>query len=238
MEQALARKAEIDRELGRLRKEARVTRRRDARKCTVPTVMWQVVTAIFVLTHPAVEPACWYLEQRWRHWDSQKENVRSCLQAWYAGLLATSTVASVLQPSTSAARDALQKATTFVQELQLHDWVDNANRAQGIAPMSSVLIDQATGQLPSSRTKPLLYVGMRKKYKLQWLRRWRRRWRVGLGPLQPRDTLPPAECQRNVFFPEKHILSLGPDSPFFCTWTNQCHQKGVHIMAPFWGAFT
>ena len=238
MEQALVRKAEIDRDLARLRNEVRVTRRRDARQCTVPNVMWQVATAIFVLTHPAVEPACWYLEQRWRHWDSQKENVRRYLQAWYAGLLATSTVASVLQPSTSAARDALQKATTFVQELQLHDWVDNANRAQGIAPMSSVLIDQATGQLPSSRTKPLLYVGMRKKYKLQWLRRWRRRWRVGLGPLQPRDTLPPAECQRKAFFPIKPIIPLSPDSSFFLSIDQPVSAKRGPYNGPFLGAFT
>ena len=226
MEQAMVRKAEIDRDLARLRNEVRVTRRRDARQCTVPNVMWQVATAIFVLTHPAVEPACWYLEQRWRHWDSQKENVRRYLQAWYAGLLATSTVASVLQPRTSAARDTLQKATTFVQELQLHDWVDNANRAQGIAPMSSVLIDQATGQLPSSRTKPLLYVGMRKKYKLQWLRRWRRRWRVGLGPLQPRDTLPPAECQRNVFFPKSLYFPWAPTVLFFVHGPTSVTKKG------------
>ena len=236
MERALDRKAEIDHKLALLNKQIRSAQRCDARQCTIPSKMWRIVTAIFVLTHPCVEPASCYLEQKWRHWDSQKDNLCNRLNAWYAVLHATSTVASVLQPKTSAGKDALKKAKSFLQEQHLHDWVDNANRAQGIAPISRLLLEQATRQQPALNREPLLPLGMNQKSKLQWLRRWRRRWRIGLGALQARDTLPPEECQRKVTGQKTKHRQENLNAHFFCHWQTRSPKRGPYN-GPIWGAF-
>ena len=86
----------------------------------------------------------------------------------------------------------------FLQELQLHTWVENANIGQGIAPRSSILVHRASTHVPLETTRTLVRSGMKMKLKLQWLRRWRRRWNIGLGSIQPRDFLPVAECQKKV----------------------------------------
>ena len=200
MDQTFQRSVEIANELARLKKEVRSVQRREQRDSKVPAAMWRVAIVIFVLTHPSIEPACLYLEQRWQHWHSQHQETQQRLHDWYAQLLATSGVAAVLQPTTTVGRGALQKAQTFVQEMQLHTWVDNANVQKGIAPQSSILVLRASTPSTSLGTQTLMRVSMKTKCKLQWLRRWRRRWRVGLGPVQARDTLPPAECRMKAFF--------------------------------------
>ena len=198
MDRSFARNAEIEQELVRLQRDVRNIRRRQSRATSVPIAMWRVATAIFALTHPAVEPPCLYLEQRWQHWQSHHDGMHARLQAWHAHVLASSGMSAVLQPETKEGRRALLKAQTFVQEMQLHHWVENANVRQGIAPRSSVLLHRASTQLPTQSARTLVRPNMNVKYKLQWLRRWRRRWKVGLGPMQPRDFLPVAECQMKV----------------------------------------
>ena len=159
--------------------------------------MWRIATAVLVMTHPATEPACLYLEQRWRHWNEHQDAARQRLQLWHSRVAATSGFDAVMQPSTASGQTALKKAQAFLQEMRLHNFVDEANRSKGIAPRTSVLINNATCQSTLS-PPPLLRLTMKRKYQLQWLRRWRRRWDVGLGPLEARDTLPPVECRKKV----------------------------------------
>ena len=126
--------------------------------------------------------------------ENERPNVLPRLRGWYAQLLLTSTINSVLQPTTKDGRISLDKARTFLHELDLHSWLDDANKTKGIAPRSSILLDRPVGQHSAATAKPLLNVATKHKRKLQWLRRWRRRWKVGLGALHTRDTLPAAEC--------------------------------------------
>lgn len=198
METARSRNAEIEAELARVKKEIRNTRRQQKRELGVPASLWRVATVIFALTHPAVEPAATFLEQKWQHWSSEQDRVATRLRGWYAQLLLTSTAATVLQPTTKIGRTSLTKAQSFLQELDLHQWVDNANKMQGIAPMSSIVLERAERRDASTSRQPLLTMGTQRKNKLQWLRRWRRRWKVGLGALPTRDTLPPAECAQKA----------------------------------------
>ena len=198
MDATQARKDEIQKELDRVTREIRNTRRRHSRQIAVPPSLWRVATTIFAMTHPDVEPAATFLEQRWQRWHEERRRVEPLLRGWYAQLLLTSTVAAVLVPSTRVGRTAVMQARTFLQELDLHQWVDVANKTQGIAPMSSIMLERAAQSGASTNQSPLLRESSLRKSNLQWLRRWRRRWGVGLGALRPRDTLPPAECVRKA----------------------------------------
>ena len=213
MDASQTRHAEIVAELARVNKDLRNTLRREKRRLSVPASLWRVVTIIYALTHPAVEPAGTFLKQKWQHWGSEEDRIKILLRGWYAQLLFLSSVNSVLQPTTKIGRDSLSKAQSFLQEFELHKWVDKANKTQGIAPMSSIMlqragrIDHVTGRLP------ILKSSTQRKHQFQWLRRWRRRWNVGLGAMKPRDTLPPAECAqkaaKNVVFapPKKNCIN-------------------------------
>ena len=131
-----------------------------------------------------------------------KDAARQRLQLWHSRVAATSGFDAVMQPSTASGQTALKKAQAFLQEMRLHNFVDEANQSKGIAPRTSVLINNATCQSTLS-PPPLLRLTMKRKYQLQWLRRWRRRWDVGLGPLEARDTLPPVECRKKVLAQKK-----------------------------------
>ena len=198
MEQAVARSVEIEHALERVQREMRNHRRREARSCQIPPAMSKVITTIFVLTHPSIEPAALYLKQKWAQWNSDHVNLRNHLEDWYRQLLDTSGVNSVLNPTTTSGQTVLRRAQLFVAEVGLHSWVETANTQQGIAPLSSVMLDRAASQSTSSGAQSLVRPNMKRKCQLQWLRRWRRRWRVGLGPILARDTLPPAECIKKV----------------------------------------
>ena len=198
VEMAQAREAEIQADLARVRRELRNTRQRQARQLQLPAAMWRVATVIFALTHPNVEPAATFLEQRWQHWDAEQDRMKMRLRGWHAQLLLTGTAETVLQPTSKTGQTAMAKAKRFLQELELHTWVNDANTTQGIAPMSSIVLDRAVRDTSTANSAPLLRVTAPHKSKLQWLRRWRRRWQVGLGALQARDTLPPAECATKV----------------------------------------
>ena len=76
MEEARTRGAQIGAELARVRRELRNTRRKQSRMITVPAALWRVATVIFALTHPAVEPAATFLEQRWQRWNAEQGRVK------------------------------------------------------------------------------------------------------------------------------------------------------------------
>ena len=194
MDPTRSRQEQIRKELAQVAREIRNTRRKQNRQVAVPAALWRVATVIFALTHPDVEPAATFLEQRWKHWSAEQHRVEPLLRGWYAQLMLTSTVATVLEPATRIGRASVSQARSFLQELELHKWVDVANKTQGIAPMSSIMLERAEQGDAATNQPPLLKMSSQRKCKLQWLRRWRRRWKVGLGALRPRDTLPPAEC--------------------------------------------
>ena len=196
----LAHRDALDAQIRDVRKEMRAIQRHNRVCSTIPRGMWKIVTTIFALTHPATEPACLYLEQKWQHWDPERLDVEQRLRSWHTNLLAHSNISTVLQPTNEVQLKVLKQARRFLQELQLHEWVEHANIQQGIAPRTSVLVHRASMQPTSPHTLSLLHVTMNTKSKLQWLRRWRNRWRVGLGPVGARDTLSPAVCRKKVAF--------------------------------------
>ena len=233
MDESACRRMEFDTQLNQLKKNVRNEQRRQNRISSIPDAMWRVATAVLVMTHPATEPACLYLEQRWRHWNDHQDAARQRLQLWHSRVAATSGFDAVMQPSTASGQTALKKAQAFLQEMRLHNFVDEANRSKGIAPRTSVLINNATCQSTLS-PPPLLRLTMKRKYQLQWLRRWRRRWDVGLGPLQARDTLPPVECRKKVLAQKKkHFRAFVPtQSRTGCVpRPDLCPQKRVQNMA-------
>ena len=188
---------ELDKRLDRLKKDLRNAQRRQQRLSTVPEAMWRIAAAIFIMAHPATEPACLYLEQRWKHWHDNQDAARQRLNLWHAELSSTTGFGFVLKPDTPSGEAALNKARRFLQEIQLHKFVDEANRTKGIAPLTSALVNKAASQSTLS-LPPLVALKTKRKHQLQWLRRWRRRWNIGLGSLHARDTLPAMECRKKV----------------------------------------
>ena len=65
MERARARSAAIEADLARVNKQLRNERRKRKRQSCVPGALWRVATVIFALTHPDVEHAATFLEQKW-----------------------------------------------------------------------------------------------------------------------------------------------------------------------------
>ena len=159
--------AEIEAELARVKKKLRNTRRQQNRQVMVPAALWRGATVIFALTHPAVEPAGTFLKQKWQHWSSEEYRVKTLLRGWYAQLLLLSTVTTVSQPTTKIGRDSLSQAQSFLQELELHRWVDDANKTQGVAPMSSIMLQRAGRIDPITGRPSLLKMSTHRKYQLQ-----------------------------------------------------------------------
>ena len=236
MEDVHAKHAKLQSQLSYLSRRLRNDRRRTQRTCCVPPFLWQVVTAIFVLSHPTLDIACLYLERKWKHWHKHSGECRARLTDWHANLQATDGVQSVLQPATPSMQRALRTAQRFLQELNLHAWVDDANQSQGIAPLSSVMLHHARATEPPATVTPLVRAGMKRKSQLQWLRRWRRRWNVGLGSVAARDTLAPAQCQEKAAFllPPSSRLGNHP-GPRCRSGPNGGCQNGCRLADLIWG---
>ena len=113
MDRLCARNAEIEQELVKLDRDVRNAKRREERAAIVPSATWRIATTILALKHPAVEPSCLYLEQRWRNWQSHHADMHARLQMWHADVLATSGMSAVVQPEMKQGKLALRKAEVF-----------------------------------------------------------------------------------------------------------------------------
>ena len=185
--------------LRKVNRDVRNRARQQARMKSIPQAMWHVATAIFALTHPAVEPACLFLEHKWPRWDEGKRNETMFrLQQWHTMMASTTGFGTILSPDTSAGQHHLKQARRFLDERRLHRWVDDTNKRKKIAPTSAVLLQETARSSAESTVFGLVSPTTKHKSKMQWLRRWRRRWDVVLGPLAARDTLPPEQCRKKV----------------------------------------
>ena len=87
-----------------------------------------------------------------------------------------------------------QAAARFLREHRLAKWVETRNIEQSIAPMVSLVTQEAraTHCLPPEPTST------KQKSQLQWLRRLRRRWNITLGSTPARENVPPEEARRKA----------------------------------------
>jgi len=87
-----------------------------------------------------------------------------------------------------------QAAAKFLREHRLAKWVETRNIEQNIAPVVSLVTQEAR----ASHCLPLEPTSTKQKSQLQWLRRWRRRWNITLGSIPARDNVPPEEARRKA----------------------------------------
>ena len=94
------------------------------------------------------------------------------------------------EKSTAPARTAAR----FLKECRLAKWVETRNMEQGIAPVVSLVAQEAraTNCLPPEPEST------KHKCQLQWLRRWRRRWNITMGSIPAREHIPPEEARRKA----------------------------------------
>ena len=200
-------------------KKIRSIRRRQHRERKVPIPLRRVVKVIFALSHPQEQPAIVFLNQNFSHHVEEKK-VKRWLRNWYAQCVQNYAVDSLLNPTTKIGRSALARAKRFLQEFELHEWVETTNASKAIAPMTGVLLRRASSSAGPGESPPLLRMDTKFKHQLQWLKRWRRRWQVGLGSLVARDTLSPASCRQKAH--GKNIPSARPKTPCMCTqWASR-----------------
>lgn len=108
-----------------------------------------------------------------------------------------------------------RQAARFLKECHLAKWVERRNMDQHIAPVVSLVAQQAR----ASKCLPPDPTSTKWTSQLQWLRRWRRRWSITLGRIAAREYVPPEEARRKAC----------PNEEGFPT--------GVRIRANFWAAF-
>ena len=85
-------------------------------------------------------------------------------------------------------------AGRFLKEYRLAKWVETRNMEQSIAPVGSLVAQEARAAhcLPPEPTST------KHKCQLQWLRRWRRRWNISLGSIPARESVPVEEARRKA----------------------------------------
>ena len=184
--------------LTKVSKQVRSQQRAEKRQSNVPTKMWHVATAILAMTHPDLTPACTFLEKKWEHWWSHDTTTIDKLNRWYATMQATSGFDSILHPTTSSGTRALHVAHGFMNEWNLHLWLENTNVQKAIAPSSRTMMERLHSISSQSEGSRPVRTYKSNKQRRQWLGRWRLRWNVGLGGLAARDTLPLSQCQTKV----------------------------------------
>ena len=182
-----------------LRRQVLTAARQDARAQVLCRRDELTARAILELTHGDDQAVVCYVHQG-RH--LSERSIAGVLTALHAGTASSQPQAGVDGPrcacTTSAWRRALGRAQTFLQERSLQEWVRDQNLANGIAPTSGTVLNMGR---PAAGMSELTASGggdMKRKYKLQWLRRWRRRWGTRIGTLPCREWLQKAAKMHKV----------------------------------------
>ena len=114
-------------------------------------------------------------------------------------------IRTMREPTASAKNTAKARtAERFLKEFRLATWVETRNMEQSIAPVVSLVAQEARAIncLPPQPTST------KHKSQLQWLRRWRRRWNISLGCMPARERIPPEEARRKVLMKQKHDAAV------------------------------
>ena len=114
---------------------------------------------------------------------------------------------SVLREPTALGKSTAlaHKAARFLKECHLAKWVETRNMEQSIAPVASLVAQEARviNCLPPDPTST------KRTSQLQWLRRWRRRWSITLGCIAAREHVPPEEARLKAYTNED-VCAGGP----------------------------
>ena len=88
-------------------------------------------------------------------------------------------------------------AERFLGEQRLHAWSERQNLDKGIAPLSTVVLQQKR-KLDSTAACLANADAVTHKSCLQWARRWRRRWGIRMGRVGVREHVAPAVARQKV----------------------------------------
>ena len=121
-------------------------------------------------------------------------------------------------------------AAKFLRECRLAKWVEARSREQSIAPVVSLVAQEAraTNCLPPEPTST------KHKCQLQWLRRWRRRWNIILGSIAARGDIPLAEARQKASY-FQGLSARGLQMIVF--WFTFCSTNGPQMGSTIWPLF-
>ena len=123
-------------------------------------------------------------------------------------------------------------AAKFLRECRLAKWVEARNREQSIAPVVSLVAQEAraTNCLPPEPTST------KHKCQLQWLRRWRRRWNIILGGIAAREDIPLAEARQKASYFQGLSARGLKRAVFWFTFVQQMGPKRGPLYGPCFGS--
>ena len=192
---------EISCELSTIKARLRRARKAVNQQDHVPPGLWQTACVIALLAHPDVRPAANFLVAKKPRLHRRLRSLDEELQHVYDRTSEGARLRMTTAPTTRQEQAALERAKKYLAESGLCDWVTSQNVEKGIAPMSSVVLDQMRSR---SLTR-----SVKRKNELQWLRRWRRRWNLKLGTFVPREVVAADEAQRKAT--SFRIMPQGPE---------------------------
>ena len=146
--------------------------------------------------------------------EPEVKDIVECLTSWYTS--ATQEEKDTYRDPGLGTRSSSQVrlARRFLEEQSLHDWVAHKNEYLGIAPSTTLVLDQRAALREGLNTKYLGTVKNKsKKGKLQWLRRWRARWDLRLGSIAARERVPPADSKFKVVWATGYQKTRAPFGP-------------------------
>jgi hypothetical protein len=155
---------------------------------------------VLALTMPDVTCLKEYLDQK-RCLTRGQEEEESRLNRTVDRLLAMpdDDIVTLLEPTDELGAARLRRATGFVSDFGMHQWVVSMNGARGVAPRVSSAIHRRCELLRQiGRTAPATPPSLSRAASYKWCAKWRRRWGIGKGRAQPRDILDPAVAKRKA----------------------------------------
>ena len=176
--------------------ELAALRRRQRRSAMVPAGVWGTACLLHWSAEGGLDTALHFLVQSLPMHAISEEEWTGKLEAALERTPQDERVRLTTLPATVMERRRLHRAQKWMKESDLHEWLEQQNVGKGIAPVSSVLLQEANRLLGAAVEGPR--GAPSRKSRLQWLRRWRRRWRVRLGRVQAADRPSADACARKA----------------------------------------
>ena len=140
---------------------------------------------------------------------------------------------NLLRESTTPGKSTApaRTATRFLKEFRLAKWVETRNMEQSIAPVVSLVAQEAraTNCLPPEADST------KHKCQLQWLRRWRKRWNITLGSIPAREHVPPEEARRKASGKQQVCAGVLIRFGFRLLFSQRTNREWVPLFGPCFG---
>ena len=167
------------------------------------TKAFKSMCCLMVIAHGQVTPVNLFGKMSGMS-ESDIDSVKKPMNTWYEAV--TDTPEEYYRKAVARAdlKYCMMKASTFLAEYKLENWITDTNVSKGLTPSSESVLMQLRSQVlgnPFSEVTKL--PSKRKKLALAWLGRWRRRWKCCFRRLPALEHMTAAEKYGKAGAPRK-----------------------------------